>query len=242
MDINVHNENENIRKIEDIIDIQKANGNYSIRQIAFNLPSDNENIAATNLVKSLESGLSTSSSAKKKKKLKHKQNKILMPDVISWPSDSDITVLKMKLCLDENNSLKDKIENIPGDGLHLPDSSSMVNLATLIKQSQPSSKNSMNLEEYLLPLSSWEQEGKDPKVKHTILDKKSARFKKDLQSIYNNWNDEMDSKDDVSFSALDMKSRLAKFFRLYFCPCCTCLYEIENNQDDPSFYCNKREK
>ncbi|KAJ0182150.1 hypothetical protein K1T71_002872 [Dendrolimus kikuchii] len=172
MDINVHTDNRNIRKIEDIIDIQKANGNFSVRQVAFNLPADNESIVSrsSNVAKSLESGLSNNSkTSRKKQKLRSSRNKSPMPDVISWPSDSDITVLRMQISLDCND-LQDKNTDIPGDGLHQPDSSSMINLATLMRRSQPASKHSLNLEEYLLPLTSWEQEEKQPKAEDKISD------------------------------------------------------------------------
>lgn len=230
------NRDENIRKIEDIIDIQKANGSFSMRQVAFNLPSDSGSNVSASLAKSLESGLTKTkpdgSEKKKLKKVRSKRHKSPMPDVISWPSDSDITVLRMKLCL--SNDIKDKVGNIiPGDGLHQPDGSSMVNLATLIRQSQTASKHSINIEEYLLPLTSWERDH-EPENKNQIAEETSSQnfpqFTQELgvfdalcrekeQICYN---------DSEMQSEMSKKSKLARFLRLYFCPCCTCLYKMEN--------------
>lgn len=261
MDLNVHSPNESIRKIEDIIDIQKANGNFNVRQVAFNLPSESESTVSANLAKSLESGLFKNKSdvdnKKKIKKLRSKRQKSPLPDVISWPSDSDITVLRMKLCL-TSSDLKEKVGNlIPGDGLHQPDSSSMVNLATLIRQSQPPSKHSFNIEEYLLPLTSWEREQdqdqdqdqepekEEPKVEEKETKDFPGKFKHDFNAYEamcsQENNENISSKDSQSvYSKITKKSKLARFLRLYFCPCCTCLYRLEKMRDDPSVYFTKR--
>lgn len=253
MELNVHCPNENIRKIEDIIDIQKANGNFNVRQVAFKLPSESGSTVSANIAKSLESGLSKSKSdsgsKKKFKKLRLKRPKSPLPEVISWPSDSDITVLRMKLCGD----LKEKVGNlIPGDGLHQPDSSSMTNLATLIRQSQPPSKHSLNIEEFLLPLTSWEREqetDQEAEREELIHEEEPpdyvAKIKYDLNSCkarcsYDNYGN-LSSKDSQSeFSKLTKKSKMARFLRLYFCPCCTCLYRLEKMRDEPSIYFSKR--
>lgn len=259
MDLDVHSPNESIRKIEDIIDIQKANGNFSVRQVAFNLPSESESTISANLAKSLESGLSKTKSdsdnKKKVKKLRSKRQKSPLPDVISWPSDSDITVLRMKLCL-TSSDLKEKVGNlIPGDGLHQPDSSSMINLATLIRQSQPPSKQSFNIEEYLLPLTSWErdqdqdQDQEAEKDEPIVVEEKpneNPMIYKHGFNIYeamcsHDHNENLSSKDSQSgYSNITKKSKLARFLRMYFCPCCTCLYRLEKMRDDPSVYFTKR--
>ncbi|CAG4981953.1 unnamed protein product [Parnassius apollo] len=178
MDLKAESQDSQIRQIEDIIDIQKANGNINARQVAFNLPSCTESITSVNLAKSLESGLSNGNSnlqKNKTKKQRYKRHKSPLPDAISWPSDSDITVLRMKLCL--KNTLKEETANtVPGDGLHHRDSSSMVNLATLMLQSQPASKHSLNLEECLLPLSSWEHTVKPTSKEKTDMQKSSFHF------------------------------------------------------------------
>ncbi|XP_047041585.1 uncharacterized protein LOC124645754 [Helicoverpa zea] len=259
--MDVHTANENIRKIEDIIDIQKANGNFNTRQVAFNLPSESDSTVSANLAKSLESGLSKSKSEsdnkKKFKKLRSKRHKSPLPDVISWPSDSDITVLRMKLCL-TSSDLKEKVGNlIPGDGLHQPDSSSMVNLATLIRQSQTPSKHSFNIEEYLLPLTSWEREQdqdveEEPEKEEPIVEEEqpndiAAKFKRDF-AVYearcsHDHNENLSSKDSQSgYSKITKKSKLARFLRLYFCPCCTCLYRLEKMRDEPSAYFTNRKE
>lgn len=240
MDITDHNRDEKIRKIEDIIDIQKANGSFSMRQVAFNLPShpsDSASNVSASLAKSLESGLTTTKSdgseKNKPKKARPKRHfKSPMPDVISWPSDSDITVLRMKLCL--NNDIKEKVGNIiPGDGLHQPDGSSMVNLATLIRQSQTASKHSINVEEYLLPLTSWERE---PENKNQIAEETSSenvsQFNQELGVVDVLCIQQNDEKICVNDSEMQSqstkKSKIARFLRLYFCPCCSCLYKMEN--------------
>ncbi|CAH1644649.1 unnamed protein product [Spodoptera littoralis] len=257
MDINVISPDESIRKIEDIIDIQKANGNFSVRQVAFNLPSESASSVSANVAKSLESGLtktkSDSDSKKKLKKLRSKRHKSPLPDVISWPSDSDITVLRMKLCL-TSSDMKEKVGNIiPGDGLHQPDSSSMVNLATLIRQSQPPSKHNVHMEEYLMPLTSWEREQEhepekeEPIVEEEQVDDFSAKCLHEY-SVFeprcsHELNDHLSSKDSQSgYSKITKKSKFARFLRLYFCPCCTCLYRLEKMRDEPSEYFTKRKE
>lgn len=248
----VNNQDENIRKIEDIIDIQKANGSFSMRQVAFNLPADAESNVSASLAKSLESGLTkmkTDDSSKKKlKKIRSKRHKSPMPDVISWPSDSDITVLRMKLCL--SSDIKDKVGNIiPGDGLHQPDGSSMVNLATLIRQSQTASKHSINIEEYLLPLTSWERD-QEPESKQIAEETSSQDFHRFTQElgVFDAICSRSCEKEQVCYNDSEMqsesskKSKIARFLRLYFCPCCTCLYKMENRKmrSEPSVYSTQR--
>lgn len=240
MDINIESQDMQIRKIEDIIDIQKANG--KLRQVAFKLPSETDSSVSASLAKSLESGLSKvkqEQGKKKSKRLQSKNHKHCMSDVISWPSDSDITVLRMKIC--SKNDMKDKMGNVAlGDGLHHPDSSSMVNLATLILQSQPPSKHSLNVEEYLLPLSSWEH-GIDPQVRKVSLGTPNFLEMDEIKS----YSPSFSRKDDQSLRSSEYstesstKSKVARFLRLYFCPCCTCLYNLEKNQKEQSVYFTK---
>lgn len=251
MDTIINNQDEKIRKVEDIIEIQKANGSLSMRQVAFNLPSDSESNVSASLAKSLESGLtktkSDGSAKKKLKKVRSKRHKSPTLDVISWPSDSDITVLRMKLCL--SNDIKEKVGNIiPGDGLHQPDGSSMVNLATLIRQSQTASKHSINVEEYLLPLTSWE---KEPESKNQIAEETSSqnfpKFTKEL-GVFDAICSHSHEKQQVCYNDSEMqseiskKSKIARFLRLYFCPCCTCLYKMENMKmrSEPCVYSAQR--
>ncbi|XP_013186992.1 uncharacterized protein LOC106132182 [Amyelois transitella] len=245
--------NECIRKIEDIIDMEKAKGSFNSRQVAFNLPSESGSTVSTNLVKSLESGLAENKiehiTKKSFKKLRtKKRHKSPLPDVISWPSDSDITVLRMKLCL--TSDLKENVINtIPGDGFHQPDSSSMVNLATLILQSRHPSKHSIEIEEYLLPLSSWERDqnkdaAKDPLVEIRPNPEDVLKpIKKEDDIINATCSHELDDNDDSSTPATDSrKSKLAKFLRLYFCPCCTCLYKMEAMREPSSVCFTKRKE
>lgn len=238
-----------IRKIEDIIDIQMANGNFNTRQVAFDLPSEVENPVSANIAKSLESGLSNTKSEgirkKKIKKTRSKRYKSPLPDVISWPSDSDITVLRMKLCL--TTELKDNVgKEVPGDGLHHPDSSSMVNLATLMNRPQ-ASKQSVNIEEYLLPLTSWERGQEElvtfqPKILPEsvilpILGEKEKNRATSSRPGISKFDDDYEYRPQD-----DKKSKMARFLRLYFCPCCTCLYKMENMSDEPSTYRTKHKE
>lgn len=222
------NQDENIREIEDIIDIQKAKGNYDERQVLFNLPSESESMMAANLAKSLESGLTDKPKKKKLKKTRSRLHRSPLHDVISWPSDSDITVLRMKLCI-TSSELKENIGGlVPGDGLHHPDSSSMVNLATLMKQTQSHSKHSL-VEEYLLPLTSWE-ERRGPQV-GALVDKTDADDSSKAKSSTLPTDDQLS----ILCARCDLKAKrwkIARFFRLYFCPCCSCLYKFERPSND----------
>ncbi|XP_069356380.1 uncharacterized protein [Maniola hyperantus] len=216
-----------ITKIEDIIDIQKANGNINVRQVAFRLPSETDSSLSTGLTKSLETGLTkVKLEHKKKKKLRSKRQKSLLADLVSWPSDSDITVLRMKLYSTTRDKNMGNI--ILGDGLHQPDSSSMVNLATLILKSQPPSKQSL-VEEYLLPLTSWEHavdsDAKKPVMNEAVSDTSATSEVKSYHARCSQDSDVCDS---------NKKSKVARFLRLYFCPCCTCLYKLEKMQEEPS--------
>lgn len=247
MDLNAHSQNENIRKIEDIIDIQKANGNFNVKQVAFTMPLEKDGAVPANIAKSLESGLTKSKydgGTKKVKKLRQKRGKSPLPDAISWPSDSDITVLKMRVCL-KSSDLNEKLGNaLRGDGVHQSDSSSMVNLATLMRQSQPPSKQNLN-EEYLLPLSSWERCKDQPESKTAVENRETTDIPVQFMRNFNVYDavcsrvSEFDSihsnMNDIS-EKFNRKSKLARFLRLYFCPCCKCLYKMEKIRDQPSEY------
>lgn len=215
MDPVIPSANDNIRKIEDIIDIQKANGNFSVRQVAFTLPAEEAGGAAA-AARSLESGLAARLARRKVKK-RSKRPRSPLPDAVSWPSDSDITVLRMKLCLDAAAAAGPRgkpADAALGDGLHRPDCSSMVNLATLVLHSQPASKHSLPSEEFLLPLTSWEPPRPPP-----------------LPPVA-----PLAPIDSCMMPHPTRTSKLAKFLRLYFCPCCTCLYEMEKMREDQSVY------
>lgn len=77
------------------------------------------------------------------------------------PTDSEITVVRVKreslrYKTNENKwNLND--DAVPGDGTHLGESPSMINLATLVGQSLYITENKKNeYNEYLVPLSSWD--------------------------------------------------------------------------------------
>ncbi|XP_052747184.1 uncharacterized protein LOC128199887 [Bicyclus anynana] len=224
-----------IRKIEDIIDLQKANGNINVRQVAFKLPSDTDSGLSASVAKSSETGLTNAKLEykKKAKRLRSKLQKDLLSDVVSWPSDSDITVLRMK---PHSNKGDKKMSNIIlGDGPHQPDSLSMINLATLILKSQPPSKQSL-VEEYLLPLTSWER-AVDPNVKKPTPLNAISNISNDTRELnayqtrYSH-TDMLSHKDSDAYECdTHTKSKVAKFLRLYFCPCCTCLYNLEKMQE-----------
>ncbi|XP_047545106.1 uncharacterized protein LOC125077263 [Vanessa atalanta] len=233
MDIELDTQDKIIRKIEDIIDIQKANGNINARQVAFKLPSETNSSISANLGKSLETGLSIVKSEQLKKKDRSRQKyQKETSDVISWPSDSDITVLRMKLCA---NDINDKMDNVAlGDGLHQPHSSSMVNLATLMLQSQRASKHSLDIEEYLLPLTSWEHargstaccQNTKKQITQAVSNTSDMHKKRIItKNIYQDG--DISPKFSGSDSDITTKSKFARFLRLYFCPCCTCLYKLE---------------
>lgn len=249
MDLKAIPDNSKIRQIEDIIDIQKANGNINVRQVAFNLiPKTDSNISA-NLAKSLDSGLSKlkANILKNNKKVSHKRNLSPSLDGASWPSDSDVTVLRMKLYL--TRAVKKDVGNmIPGDGLHQQDSSSMINLATLMMNSQSPSKQNLNIEEYLLPINSWEQNMK-PESNECVKKKRNTHFPRDnfqlphVLNIPDNFRytqNELCLSDNNLMFGNNIKAKLARFLRLYFCPCCTCLYNLENMQNEPSSYFTKK--
>lgn len=244
MDSCTPHQDECIRKIEDIIDIQKAKGRFNVRQVAFNLPMDTGCTVPSNFAKSLECCLSNTKSVKSKKslkKIKARNQEKFLPDVISWPSDSDITVLRLKLELPS-----DLIENVanttPGDGLHQPDSSSMVNLATLIiQQTQHPSKQCVDMEEFLLPLSSWEQEhNQHLGIKEALVEEQPCDIST-YAAVCSHRDFNIGSPDSAIFSTKrNRKSKVARFLRLYFCPCCTCLYNLERMREEPSICFIKR--
>lgn len=194
--------NEKIRKIEDIIDMQKANGNLSVRQVAFALPAEETH--------SLESGLARLARRGGRRRARRRRGSPA-PDADSWPSDSDVTVLRLQL------RRRAAADAALGDGLHRPDGCSMVNLATLVLHSQPASKHSLPSEEFLLPLTSWEPPRPPPSP--------SAMPLAPLAPVDSNLTPNP-----------TRTSRLAKFLRLYFCPCCTCLYEMEKMREEQSVY------
>ncbi|XP_045511561.1 uncharacterized protein LOC123706361 [Colias croceus] len=234
MDLNVISDDTKVRKIEDIIELQKASGKINARQVLFQIPNDSEGVS-DNLTRSLDNGLSKIKS-ELRKHAKKSQRKIsacrtLLPDAVSWPSDSDITVLRMKLCL--NNNLKDNV-TIPGDGLHQPNSSSMINLATLMLQSPQPSKHSI-FEEMLFPLSSWEGSELETKIETKEKSPKYSHNKAVLHAACSQYNNKAFSKAS-DCTDLDAKSKVARFFRLYFCPCCSCLYNMEKMREEPSAY------
>lgn len=239
------NENDgDIREIEDVIDIQKAKENF--RQVSFDLPSECESVASTHKSINIESESREKPKKlirkKKSKKFKYKRHS-RHSSVESWPSDSDITVLRMKLYDSRRNSRDDSGKTVLGDGLHVTDSSSMVNLATVMLQSQPPSKNDLDPNEFLIALSSWDSATQDIETKPSTIQESY-----DLTQLFQAGSDceteriaamhcKFSNKSDYPYITENTKSKWARFLRLYFCPCCTCLYKMERMSEDPSIYC-----
>ncbi|VVD01940.1 unnamed protein product [Leptidea sinapis] len=222
MDVIESSTQSNPRKIEDIIDIQKASGNINARQVLFQVSSETDSTSSTSELKNF--GRIGQTHRVKKSRSKIKSCKIRSCDITSWPSDSDVTVLRMRLCLRKGVNERD----VTGDGKHQPNSSSMVNLATLMMQSPRPSKCSL-FEELLLPITSWE--GSDLKSKGGKVEKETiaSHIQVDNGKKINNAKNVNSSH---SYDqALDVKSKLARFFRFYFCSCCKCLYNLENMQN-----------
>lgn len=101
------------------------------------------------------------------------------------PTDSEITVLRVKMdnsymkTAPENNwNMKD--EAIPGDGTHLGESPSLVNLATLVVHSKDCYEEAANCtfegREYLVPLSSWDPTDKRQNSNDVELQSDTVQF------------------------------------------------------------------
>ncbi|KAI4466473.1 phosphatidylinositol-glycan biosynthesis class w protein [Holotrichia oblita] len=153
------------KQIEDIIDARKRNGEYNF---LFNRHKCSNSQSTYRYAYSTPRG--------------YLEDKLMVPDesamwniegdlnsdrdgnVISiGPTDSEITVVRVKR---ESSQLKESENNwdmhdkaIPGDGTHLGESPSLVNLVTLVHSSKESlitSNTSGENVEYMVPLSSWD--------------------------------------------------------------------------------------
>ncbi|CAG9133479.1 unnamed protein product [Plutella xylostella] len=118
-------------------------------------------------------------------------------------SGSDVTVARLR--------------DLPGDGPHRPASPSLINLATFVLRPPKY--------EDLVPVSSWDKEKEEPTVEPLVVDLPpvaAACSHRDQRCLC--------PKNSDVISNPDRKSKFARFLRLYFCPCCTCLYEMEQSR------------
>lgn len=136
--------------------------------------------------------------------IRHSDDKFTCVDACSWniegeiysecrdcnvsnigQTDSEITVLRVKMdnsflkTAPENNwNMKD--EGIPGDGTHLGESPSLVNLATLVIHTKDCYEEAANCNvegrEYLVPLSSWDPADKRQNSNDEEIQSDNIRF------------------------------------------------------------------
>lgn len=138
------NLSENFKQIEDIIDSRKLLGLYNIpkerSEIKF---KSKETTRYSRIFRHNESVLTNEGDCSAIKR-----------------TDSEITVVRVKcqeIPSERNRNNKWDMHDIaiPGDGTHLAESPSLINLVTLVGDSMP-----FEQEEYLVPLSSWEPTSK----------------------------------------------------------------------------------
>lgn len=139
-----HITNDNFRQIEDIIDARKLLGQYNVCK-----QSNGVNFRHI---------YSSSTGTAPSKNVNFEDTAILnerdTPTNLKQ-TDSEITVVRVR-CDDINPKIRQNKWDmhdiaIPGDGSHLGESPSLVNLATLVGHNVPCEG-----EEYLVPLSSWD--------------------------------------------------------------------------------------
>lgn len=173
---------ESDKQIEDVIDARKKAGEYDIISLqpnintcryAYSAPAtgiiDYENVHHDDTVW-MSSG-------------EMNNNYFFNRDTFNniGPTDSEITVVRVKreglqFKISQNNwDMHD--EAIPGDGTHLGESPSLVNLVTLVRQS--ASTSTVDRSEYLVPLSSW-----DPCDKPRELASIESRLEADCSAIH----------------------------------------------------------
>lgn len=134
----------NFKQIEDIIDSRKRLGLYNIpKRSAVNFKSR---------------GLILDSRCCRFEEPVSANDGDSLTNSIVKQTDSEITVVRVK-CQDYPSNRKTKWDMhdiaVPGDGSHLAESPSLVNLVTLVGDSKR-----FEGEEYLVPLSSWEPSSK----------------------------------------------------------------------------------
>ncbi|KAF5306641.1 hypothetical protein FQA39_LY08830 [Lamprigera yunnana] len=137
-----------VKQIEDVIEAMKKCGQYNIIANEFRGRNPRPMSAPTDVTNKASS-----------------QSLINNGDLYGYslkrlgPTDSEVTVLRVKQKSLQNNTYENKWnlndEAVPGDGTHLGESPSLVNLVTLIDRPMSCSLIEERCE-YLVPLSSWE--------------------------------------------------------------------------------------
>ncbi|KAK4878910.1 hypothetical protein RN001_007056 [Aquatica leii] len=159
------------KQIEDVIDARKKSGQY--------------NIYANNLIFQNRRPISAPTNLISKESLHSLANdmSIINDDLYNFPlerigpTDSEVTVVRVKqkgmqFRNDENKwNLND--DAVPGDGTHLGESPSLVNLVTLVDRSIHCGRENDECSEYLIPLSSWEPIDNP----YTCINQSVAKFK-----------------------------------------------------------------
>lgn len=157
------------KQIEDVIDARKRNGEYNF---LFNRGRYSNPQSTGRYAYSAPTA--------------HLEDKLMIPDESAmWnvegdrdgnfisigPTDSEITVVRVKresLQLKESENKWDMHDRaIPGDGTHLGESPSLVNLVTLVESSKESFSTNNNTDEnmeYMVPLSSWDPLDETPEI------------------------------------------------------------------------------
>lgn len=206
------NLSDKFKQIEDIIDSKKLLGLY-------NIPKHNSSLSFRSPGTSRCLGLEESLFANEGDFLNNFSVK---------HTDSEITVVRVKcqeLPLKIHRSNKWDMHDIavPGDGTHLAESPSLVNLVTLVGNNRP-----FEGEEYLVPLSSWE-----PYYKY---EEKSTEMRCYSDSTVNRCNNRAENlgkelkneKSDLICRRAKWAGRISKFLRKH----CTKTKTLEVSTDD----------
>lgn len=194
------NLSENFKQIEDIIDSRKLLGLY-------NIPKHRSEIK----FKSKETTQYSGFFRHEESVLAHEGDNLNSSTIKQ--TDSEITVVRVK-CQENpserhgNNKWDMHDIAIPGDGTHLAESPSLINLVTLVGDSMP-----FEHEEYLVPLSSWEP---FYKFEEKFNDLRCYSDSVVVQSSIcaENMNNELkNEKSDVICSRTKWAGRISKFLR-----------------------------
>ncbi|CAH0556853.1 unnamed protein product [Brassicogethes aeneus] len=186
----------NYKDIEDIIDARKELGQYNVnkqpnsinyRYVYSTSSGGNDRFVRFNDMITVNEGDAPTTS------IKH--------------TDSEITVVRIR---QDNNSMKKPHLHvskwdmhdvaIPGDGSHLGESPSMVNLATLVAQNLHS-----ETDEYLVPLSSWDPCLKSEEKKNT----EETKFKYLPEDV--SWEDQLDLKEEGNIKESNSEPEIKSF-------------------------------
>lgn len=191
---------DNFKQIEDIIDSRKQLGLYNIPKT-----TTGTNFRSRGTVLDLRSfRIEESISATEGDSLNNSSIK---------QTDSEITVVRVK-CQEipskrnRNNKWDMKDIAVPGDGTHLAESPSLVNLVTLVGDNKP-----FEGEEYLVPLSSWEPSYKYEEKSTEMRCHSDSKVNKTSNRLENEGNDLKNEKSDIVCGRAKWAGRLSKFIR-----------------------------